>query len=573
MKRTYIFLLLCIALAGCKKPQDDLTVIFNTSSLFKSPLMVRFDDASALADFSVTITGKDSALVQMGSGAKVFKVVGGLLPLALKAQAKPTPASPLTFIINAEIPGYNTVKKTIIIANDSASVFTIPITKYVKPVDGTAELTFEMILNDGKTTSAGTFATVTNSKLAEVVKVTVPADNDMQNASKVTINSNLLTAKIVLYGTSLTSLNAIFPGHTSTVNAINKDGKRILGGLNFTTAGLIRVTATAGTTAVGNFAKPLAITQELPLNFSNPQTGALVKVGDLIPIWIYDSSNAAFKETTNFATVIAQGNKLAASYTIATTGTFNLAFTSAPVITYLTKSFVLSLLPMITPFTGTYNLFLQSATGVNLMEFLTYQPNVHFYREGALVNGTIVYTTIAGKYGYGVPQLPNVPSAKFALYTTSGGKIAETAVFNPQSASQSSITIDNRPVIVVPPPPTPPIEYINISVDLAGKCTNKSIVSPLNSWVTLNNITNKTKHFFYVKNGKIDNVTGSVSVILGHQYNISVTYDGVTQTSESFKTEKVDTSFQLSSVFKGKSTYTASNNTLAISGTLSQECK
>ncbi len=566
-------ILICIVIGSCKKPSDDLTIIFNTSSLFKSPLMVRFDDASALADFNVTITGKDSALVQMGSGSKVFKAVGGLLPLALKAQAKPTPNNPLTFIINADIPGYTTVKKTIIISNDSASVYTIPITKYVKPIDGTAELTFEMILNAGKTTNLGSFTTSTNSKLNEVVNINVAADNEMQNSSKALINANLLTAKVVVYGTSLTSLNAIFPGHGNTMNAISKDGKRILWGLNFVTAGLLRVTATAGTTTVGNFAKPLAITQELPVNFNNPKTGSLLKAGDLIPLWIYDGSTGTSKETTNFATVITQGAKLAASYTIATPGTWNLAFTSSPVASQVNKSFSINLLPMITPFTGTYNLLFQNASGINLMEFLTYQPQTHFFREGTLVNGNIVYSTVSGKYGYGLPQVPNVSSAKVVLYNQSGQKIGETPLFNPLTASQAAITIDNRPVVVVPPTPVPPIEYLNISVDLSGKCTNKSIVSPLNSWVTINNVTNKTNNFFYVKNGKIDNATASIKVILGHQYTISITYDGVTQTSEPFKAEKSDSAVQLSSVFNGKTTYTASSNTLTISGILSQECK
>lgn len=570
----FILAFALLATWSCKKPSDDLTIIFNTSSLFKSPLMIRFDDASAIAEFPVTITGKDSALVQMGSGSKIFKVMNGLLPLALKAQAKPTPQNPLTFVINAEIPGYVTVKKTIIVANDSSSVFTIPIIKYVKPIDGTAELTVETVLNAGKTISLSTFSTATNSKLAEKVTIAIPTANDMQNSAKNLINADLLTTKIVLYGTSTTALNAVFPGHQGTVNAVSKDGKRILWGLNFVTAGLLKINMTAGTTTVANFAKPLDITHELPANFINPKTGTLLKVGETIPLWIYDGSFGAFKETTNFATVISQGGKLAAKYTISTPGTWNLAWTSAPTASNATKTFNINLLPMVTPWTGTYNLYLQTASGVFLMELLGYQPQRDAFQAGSLVNGTIVYTNVSGKFGYALPYVPNVTTAKIIVYNTAGKKMGETAAFNPLTSNGVDIAIDNRPVVVPPPPPpAPPIEYLNISIDLSGKCTNKSIISPLNSWVTLNNITNKTNSFFYVKNGKIDNPTGSIKVILGHEYTISITYDGVTQTSAAFKAEKTSSVIQVSSVFEGKATYTSSNSTITISGTLSQECK
>ncbi|RZK38707.1 MAG: hypothetical protein EOO90_21280 [Pedobacter sp.] len=565
----FVLALMMLSLSACKKPTEDLTVIFNTSSLFKSPLMVRFDDASAIAEFDVSITGKDSALVQMGSGSKVFKAVNGLLPLALKAQAKPTAANPLMFVINAEIPGYTTVKKTIIVYNDSSSIFTIPITRFVKPVDGTAELTIETLLSAGKTTKVESFSTATNPKLAEKVTISIPANDQMQNYTRNPINADILTTKVTLYGTSLTSLNAGFPGHQRTVNAMSIDGKRILWGLDFVSAGLLKINTTAGNTTVSNFEKPIDIVQELPVNFINPKTGSLLRVGETIPLWIFDSSGA-FKETIYSATVVSQNGRLAAKYAIPNPGTWNLAWTSSPNISFVNKNLNINLLPTDLPFTGTYNLLFQNGNGVVLAELVGYQPARDNFRNGALVNGEIVYTNTPGKFGYGLPRVPNVNSAKILVYNQSGRKMGEAATFNPTTTTNVDISIDNKPVVVVP---TPPIEYLNISVELSGKCTNKSIISPLNSWVTINNTTNKTNSFFYVKNGKIDNATASIRVILGHQYTISITYDGVTQTSSAFKAEKSDTVIQLSSVFEGKTNYISGTNTLNIAGTLSQECK
>lgn len=557
-----------LSLAACKKPTEDIAVIFNTSSLFKSPLMIRFDDASAITEFSVSITGKDSALVQMGSGSKVFKAVNGLLPLALKAQAKPTASNPLMFVINAEIPGYETVKKTIIISSDSSSVFTIPISRYIKPVDGTAALTIETLIAAGKTTKVESFSTSTNSKLAEKVTISIPANNQLQNTAKNPINAYILTTKVTLYGTSLTSLNAGFPGHQRTVNALSINDKRILWGLDFVSAGLVKINMTAGNTTVGNFEKPIEIMQELPVNFINPKTGSLLKAGETIPLWIFDSSGA-FKETTYSATVVSQNGRLTAKYAIPNPGTWNLAWTSVPNSSYANKRLDINLLPLVMPFTGTYNLLFQNANGVVLAEFLGYQPARDNFRNGSLVNGDIVYTNTPGKFGYGLPRVPNVSSAKILVYNQSGKKMGESATFNPATGGNIDITIDNKPVVVVP---TPPIEYLNISLDLLGKCTNRSIISPVNSWVTISNVTNKTNNFFYVKNGKIDNATASIRVILGHQYTISVTYNGVTRTSSEFKAEKSDSVIQLSSVFEGKMNYINATNTLNIAGTLSQEC-
>jgi hypothetical protein len=560
--------LMMLSLVACKKPTEDIAVIFNTSSLFKSPLMIRFDDASAIAEFPVSITGKDSALVQMGSGSKEFKAVNGLLPLALKAQAKPTASNPLMFVINAEIPGYATVKKTIIISSDSSSVLTIPITRYVKPVDGTAELSVETLIAAGKTTKAESFATATNSKLAEKVTISIPTNNQLQNAARNPIDGNILTTRVTLYGISPTSLNAGFPGYQRTVNALSLDGKRILWGLDFVSAGLLKMNMTVGNTTVSNFEKPVEIMQELPVNFVNPKTGNLLKVGETIPLWIFDSSGA-FKETTYMATVVSQNGRLTAKYAIPSPGTWNLAWTTAPNASYVNKKFDINLLPLVTPFTGTYNLLFQNTNGVVLAEFLGYQPSRDNFRNGSLSNGDIVYTNTTGKFGYGLPRIPNVSGAKILVYNQSGRKMGETTIFNSITSESIDISIDNKPVVVIP---TPPIEYLNISLDLLGKCSNRSIISPVNSWVTISNVTNKTNNFFYVKNGKIDNATASIRVILGHQYTISVTYNGVTRTSSEFKAEKSDSVIQLSSVFEGRMNYISTTNTLNIAGTLSQEC-
>src|SRR4051812_9056025 len=100
---------LLLAFAGCKNPADDINLVVNTASVFKAPVLVHFTNANttsttAPSDFSVVISGKDAALVQMGSGETDFKALHGFLPLALKASAAPSNANPITFNIYAEVP-------------------------------------------------------------------------------------------------------------------------------------------------------------------------------------------------------------------------------------------------------------------------------------------------------------------------------------------------------------------------------------------------------------------------------------------------------------------------------------
>src|SRR5690606_21029307 len=105
-----------------------------------------------IGDFAITISGKDASLVQMGTGGTDFKVSQGIIPLALRAQAKPTASNPLTFVINAEIPGFEPINKTITVTNDSSLVFVVPAFDFVKRVNGTAFSTMESNLNAGVTT-------------------------------------------------------------------------------------------------------------------------------------------------------------------------------------------------------------------------------------------------------------------------------------------------------------------------------------------------------------------------------------------------------------------------------------
>ncbi len=94
-----IALLLVFAIAGCKKPNDHISLNVNESTLTKAPVMIHFVNANLSStvqpgDFNVTISGKDAGLVQMDGGTTSnFQTSHGFLPLSLISTAAPSATS------------------------------------------------------------------------------------------------------------------------------------------------------------------------------------------------------------------------------------------------------------------------------------------------------------------------------------------------------------------------------------------------------------------------------------------------------------------------------------------------
>ncbi len=565
-----------LALSGCKNPAQDIIININTSTLFKSPLLVHFDNSGGapVGDFEVSISGKDSALVQMGTGGTKFKAVEGMMSLALKSGAKPTEQNPIVFIVNADITGYAQVNKKIVITTDSALMYRIPLSKYVKPVDGTSTFEIETLLSHGVTTEALTLSTPVNAKLAQTVSVNIPLGTEMLDASKKIIDANLLKSTLTLYGLSATSLAATFPKGLTDINGVDKDGNAIPGGVSYTTAGLLRTVMLAGETAVRHFSQPLQVSQELAANITNPDTKSPVKAGDVIPLW--EGASGSYKPTTYTAIVATGANgKLVANYTIPYTSTWNLAWRKSAVLGFINRDLAINFLPNKASWTGLHTVQLQTSKGTYLTNLPRYTPEKEFFRQGKILNGTTTYTSVTGKYGFGLVTVPNIGNAKVVVVDSKGKTLGESAVFDPLTASSVNvnITVPDPVVPTVPPGPSGPLEYINISAEFTGKCIGKNIVAPLNSWVTINDITDKKYTYVYVKSGAIDQPGGVMKLIVGHQYKISATYQGKAYSTGTFPIKKASMDIPAAAEnFSVVTTYNGTSNTIHIVGVLSMDC-
>ena len=568
--------LMLFLVAGCKNPAEDITININTSSLFKSPLLVHFDNSGAapLGDFEVTISGKDSSLVQMGTGGVNFKAVGGMMSLALRAEAKPTEESPVIFVVNADVEGYAQVRKTIVITTDSSLIYRIPLSKYVKPVDGTSVFETETVLRHGVTTELVSLSTAANAKLAQTATVSIPFGTEVLDASKNLIDANVLKSTITLYGLSATSLNAAFPRGLVEINGVDNNGNTIPGGVTYTTVGLLRVVMVAGETTVRHFSKPLEISQELAAGLMNPETGTAVKVGDVIPLW--EGSAGAYKPTSYTATVAMGSNgKLVANYSISYTSFWNLGWRKSVGLSFINRDLTINFLPNKATWNGAHTVQLQTSKGTYLSNLPRYTPDKEFFRQGRIVNGATVYTNVPGKYGFGLPTVPNISNAKVVVFDGQGRTIGTSAVFDPRTAGSINVTvtIPDPTVPTGPQEPTGPPEYINITADFTGKCMGKNIIAPLNSWVTINDLTEKKLTHVYIKSGAIDQPGGTMKLVVGHQYKISATYQGKAYSTGTFPIKKASMDIPSAAEnFSVVTTYNAGTNTINIVGVLTMEC-
>jgi hypothetical protein len=582
----FYLLFLIVLLSNCKDPSEGVEININTTSLFKSPFLVRFENANPnsnnkLGDFKITITGKDAALVQLGTGGTDFKVSQGIIPLALTAKAKPTPSSPINFTINADLPGYEVIAKDVVITNDSSLVYVIPAYDFANKISGTSVLNTETVLKNGVTPSAVTISTATTPQLSEKVTINIPSGTEMRNGSNQLIAADIMRSTIIFYGTSTPSINAAFPQGTNTLNAYDKTGTIIPYGVTYAPAGTVRLDMYAGKSQVVYFSKPVEIIQELPSGLINYETKAPVKAGETIPLWVSFNPYGRYQLQATAATVTTNNTgKLVAKYTVTSPAIDNLSWGYTTVPPPINRSLVVNFNPSHSPFTGGYSIHALTTNDIYLFYINSYQAQNDLFQQGRLENNTALYSTVQGKYGYSFPTTPNVSSMRLLVFSHPGKLVGQTASFNPNTTSVVNIAIDNSPVITTPTGPTgpvtppKPIEYITVKANFTGKCSNKNISSPINTWVTINDKTDNTSMFLYVKNGIIDNATKSIQLIVDHEYNLSTTYNGDTYTSKIFPLSKADQVLKTGvDNFTASLLYNSSSNSLELVGTLSQECK
>lgn len=127
--------------------------------------------------------------------------------------------------------------------------------------------------------------------------------------------------------------------------------------------------------------------------------------------------------------------------------------------------------------------------------------------------------------------------------------MAETAIINPCTTSQVDLTISAQ---------SNQADWIDLDLDLTGKCANAELALNLNAWVTFKE---KGASARGVQNVFLTNGKASLRVKNGKTYEISTLYDGKMHSTE-FTIDKGNSQLPASNDINGTLSYNASANTL-----------
>ncbi len=537
MKNQFLYKVFALALVftvmfqACKNPIEDVDIIVNTD-IFKSPVMVHFVNANensstAPSDFNVTISGPDADFVVNELGKKSFKAINGVITLALAKGKVANEQNPVTFTVYAEIPGFSPATQTIVLSTDRAAEYTVPVVEYANPAAGTSVSTQSNPVANGVSAAPISITVPTTAALPESASITIPANTEFRDAAGNRISASSVKTNVINYGTGSDAALQAFPG------GFNAAGK------TFVTGGFVSITMEAGGKSVKQFSKPIEIEIEMRQDLINPVTNATIKVGDIVPIWSLDESKGEWKFEHEVAIIRNSEGKLAARFLAdhLSVWTINWTFESCSNPVTLTINMPDPMMK------GQYFVRVESSTG----QFLAgLHANSSWSAAETLENG---FTAT-------IKNVPSIPNAKIAVYTDRfdpNSKVAETPLFNPCSTPQVSLTIGTQPNQA---------EWIDLDIDLTGKCANAELALNLNAWVTFKEKGAPARE---VQNVFITNGKASMRVKNGKTYEISTIYDNKRHSTE-FTVDKGNTQLPASKEIKGNLTYNSSTNTLLLNG-------
>jgi len=513
----------------CNNPFNGIEIITDGNLYGNTPTGVIFINANdknptPVGDFTVTISGSNADKVINDIGKKEFKVVGGMLSLALEEGVKPTKSNPIQFHINGELNGYVPVSQTITLDKDSASVYVVKMVQYKNLPEGTAAVVGKnTTLTSGATTAPTTIALPSSASKPEQTNILVETGTQFLNANGAPITGGTLTSNIVQYSPSSEKALEAFPGGLSAQNLVDASGNKLNAG-SFVTAGFVAIDMKVGNQAVKQFSKPLKVDMEVSNQIVNPNTGSTIKAGDQIAVWSLDESKGVWKREGN-TTIANNGGKLIASFDIPHLSYWSLNFYSEN----CTQSTKITVNANAGAANRTYTINLLNESG---------QP--------VSTSADISHTMTSGANTITLDKLPSYKLKVVLVDKATGEKAAESAYFDPCSNQGVSVTLNAAT-----------IDIVNVNLDLTGKCpAKKTTVLPSANASLYRNVNNNK---VFVQSIRVENGTGSLKLINNTKYYIEIVYDGRKYSTE-FDFNKSDTSLPAKDGLKGKITYNSATN-------------
>ncbi|SFH34871.1 hypothetical protein [Pedobacter insulae] len=520
---------------SCKNPVENVDIIVNTD-VFQSPIMVRFVNAKTGAtnnpqDFEVNISGQNADLVVTNTGGKDFEASRGFLQLALAENAAPSETNPIKFTISANVPGFAPTTQNITVTSATEPLqYIVQLVEYANPAAGTGVVVATRNITNGTATTEMVLTTATNPAMPEKSNITIAAGTSFLDGAGQVINANQIEAKVVHYGPSNPESVAAFPGGFYAGNAVGANGQAINGGVVFVTGGFLAIDIYAGNKEVKGFSKPIVVEMEVSNTLINPNTGAVVKENETIPLWSLNEETGQWtlEGTTTF--VKNNAGKLVAKMNVSHLSYWNFDWyygtcgNNGGTLTIKAPKFSNS---------QYYKLYVVTANGGKT----NYPGSIY------LANGTETKKTLL-----------NLPSGKgkFVLYDNSNKLIAESQEYANLCGQSTTLTI---------PEGTPP-DIVDVSLNIQVKCSSKKIATGLNAFVYVSKANGNWYDYtyLYLQNGK-----ATAKFENGTTYFIEAYMAGRWYTTQ-VKFDKNNFVLPAGKDITGKAVYDAATNKLNIEG-------
>jgi hypothetical protein len=300
--------------------------------IIKIPVSLQFVDPqdSVAPDVTISLVGTDANKLFTTIADRDFKVVNGIIDLAVKKTDAPNLAAgrklDFTVVATSKSGKYLRTVRNVILTDTTVQFVTIPMVNLNKLPAGVTKATGTVTVGDNGAATTQTVATTGTEKL----EVTIPAGTKMYAADgtelKGTVNVQVLRFSGLNDDANRNTLMS-FPGGFDVPRAVDETGKPIAAG-TFTTAGFIAVDMEVGGKAVKTFSGAGAtINMDITPGVKDDK-GNVVKPGDVIPVWSLNEADGSWKKETT-VTVGGTAAKPTATYSQAHLSYWNLDWYSA----------------------------------------------------------------------------------------------------------------------------------------------------------------------------------------------------------------------------------------------------
>ncbi|MCL7752893.1 hypothetical protein [Polaribacter sp. Z022] len=467
------FLLTTFAIITSCKSFDEITEDFDiiiNNSVFKQQILVEVFDPVDQSNLNgsnvlkVEVMGEDAdkIVTDAGNSTSTLKVVNGAIALAVNPN-KNTNNEPVQFMLKISGDNYLTTTIPVFLSeNDSIATFSANVVNKLNTSKGVDYIkSDETLVNN--TLSQDVSVETSGTKAGTTSKVTIKSGTIFKDINGNNISGNKIESEVVHFNSNDPESLSSFPGGFMPQEITDENGDKV-DDAYFETAGFVSIDMKIGDKEVKNFSEPITIKMQVAPDYVNPETGNVIKVGDIIPIWSYSKDDGKWDYHTDGTVTKDSNNNFVVEYTTTHLSWYNLDFKGRRCSSWVRSGGRWTYSPL-----AKINVSMNGITRANAFRLFS-----TFVYEGT--NQSV--SRFAGKtkswYDGQTFQLNNAPSGRniqMVIYSgqsryRKGEILYKSPAFNPCSGT---VNLNVSSIISKLP------QLVNVKVNYTGICNGKKI--------------------------------------------------------------------------------------------------